>query len=656
MIVKIILPQLQLIPLSYKYDGDDLEPGSLVVAPLRGTEKTGIVWELQESEDEWNASEVSKLKYITKKLDYPKLSARLLQFYERFASYNLASISSTIKMALPVEISRGRAANTEKQELRPENFKLPDLDEQQQQAIEQINEADKNAILLEGVTGSGKTEIYFAKIAEILKSTEGQVLVLLPEIALTQQIIERFVRRFGFSPAVWHSSIGMGRRKQILRGIITGDVKLVIGARSALLLPFRDLKLTIVDEEHDPSYKQETVVIYNARDMAVLRGYIESSQVILGSATPSVESVYNARHGKYSHVYLASRFAGASMPNTEIVDMKKQNLPSNKWLSEKLKQYMQSTLDQGNQVMLFLNRRGYAPLSLCRNCGYRFMCPNCSAWLVYHSSKNRLECHHCLYNMALINTCPSCKTEDKIVTCGPGVERIKEEVQYYFPEYKALMMSRDDSSSESELGDQLEEIASGEIDIIIGTQIITKGLHFPNLQLVGVIDADIGLMGGDLRATERTFQLLKQVSGRAGRESTGGEVILQSYYPDNVIINALKHGDRQSFINYELESRKQELMPPYAKLASILIEAKKEADAANIAAEVARAAPAYEKVSIYGPVVALMARINRYHRYRILIKSSKNFNLQNYIRDWLSSLKIPSRIKIKIDIDPQTIM
>ena len=306
--------------------------------------------------------------------------------------------------------------------------------------------------------------------------------------------------------------------------------------------------------------------------------------------------------------------------------------------------------------MLFLNRRGYAPLSLCRNCGYRFMCPNCSAWLVYHNNRNRLECHHCYYHMRAVNTCPRCETEDKIAVCGPGVERIKEEVTRYFPEYNTRVMSRDENTSAANLQKQLESITSKEVDIIIGTQIITKGLHFPDLQLVGVIDADIGLIGGDLRACERTFQLLTQVSGRAGRESNTGKVILQSYYPENVIISSLKNGDREGFINYELESRRAAMMPPYSKLASILIEARKEYDALNFAKEIVRAAPTNENVSIYGPSAALMARINQYYRYRILIKTPKNFNIQNYIKNWLEQIKIPPRIRTKIDIDPQSIM
>src|SRR5690606_7578604 len=401
------------------------------------------------------------------------------------------------------------------------------------------------ASLLDGVTGSGKTEVYFEALAACLR--EGrQALVLLPEIALTAQWLDRFEARFGARPVEWHSDLGQSERRRNWRAVIEGRAEIVIGARSALFLPFADLGVIIVDEEHETSFKQDEGVPYNARDMAVVRGKIGSCPVVLASATPSLETMLNARSGKYRHLKLPSRFGGAVLPDVELIDLKQHRPGPQRWISEPLRLAMEATLGEGQQVMLFLNRRGYAPLTLCDACGHRLQCPNCSAWLVEHRLINRLQCHHCGYSTRLPGACDACGAEESFKPCGPGIERLSEEAASLFPERRVAMMASDTITSPRAAAEFVAAMDRGEIDILIGTQIVAKGYHFPNLTLVGVIDADLGLTGGDLRAAERTYQLLSQVMGRAGRESIRGKVYLQSHLPEHPVIAAIVHQESEA--------------------------------------------------------------------------------------------------------------
>lgn len=530
----------------------------------------------------------------------------------------------------------------------------------QQQAADDLCEkvrADKySATLLDGVTGSGKTEVYFAAVKEALHHATSQVLILLPEIALTGQIVNRFADNFGFMPLQWHSGISAKQRENNWRNIANGNARLIIGARSALFLPYKNLKLIVVDEEHDASYKQEEGVIYHGRDMAVMRANIENIPVILASATPSVETVENVKAGKYSELKLPSRHGGAVMPDIDIVDMRKEKLKNGLWISSKLQNAIAHNLSKGTQSMLFLNRRGYAPLTLCRNCGYRFKCPDCSSWLVEHRNTGKIMCHHCGYNDDIPEICPECQKDDMLVSCGPGVERIAEEAEQIFPNAKISMLTSDKMTSPSKIAQMIDEIVNGHVDIIIGTQVIAKGHHFPDLKLVGVIDADLGLEGGDLRAAERTYQLLQQVSGRAGREKDKGHVILQSYMPDNMLMKSLISGNRDEFVESEIASRKRTNMPPYSRLAAIIVSGRNERETANIAKSLVKSAPFTADIQILGPVPAPLYLLRGNFRQRLLVRCPRNINLQKWLKTLINNIAVPSSVKIKVDIDPYSFM
>ncbi|PIR37126.1 MAG: primosomal protein N' [Alphaproteobacteria bacterium CG11_big_fil_rev_8_21_14_0_20_39_49] len=518
-------------------------------------------------------------------------------------------------------------------------------------------EAQKfSATLLDGVTGSGKTEVYFSAIEQALQIEGSQILIMLPEIALTTQIVHRFEQKFGFEPTKWHSGLTPARKEKNWRDISNGRARLIIGARSALFLPYTNLRAIIVDEEHDGSYKQEEGVIYHARDMAVVRAGIEKCPIILASATPSIETVENVRSGKYSVLKLDSRFGEAVMPDIKIVDMRKEKLRADKWISSFLKEQLAQNIIAGRQSLLFLNRRGYAPLTLCRECGFRFKCPDCSSWLVEHKSFKKLMCHHCGFNRHIPEQCPECNKEDRLVSCGPGVERIVEELQDSFPTARICLMTGDNITSSKQVSEVLRSITDGEVDIIVGTQVIAKGHHFPELTHVGVIDADLGLEGGDLRASEHTYQLLQQVAGRAGREKQKGTVIMQSYMPDNSVMKSLSTGSRDDFINTEIQSRMKTKMPPYSRLASIIISGKNERLTQNIAKAIVRAAPLQDEVRVMGPVPATIYMLRGNYRFRILIKTMRNINIQKWIAKLLSQVKTPASVNVKVDIDPYSFM
>jgi primosomal protein N' (replication factor Y) len=490
----------------------------------------------------------------------------------------------------------------------------------------------------------------------VLEKEKGQVLVLLPEIALTAQLLQRIRREFGFDPVVWHSGITPKKRADAWRSIHQGAARLVIGARSALFLPFRDLRMMIVDEEHDASYKQEEGVLYHARDMAVVRASLEKIPVVLASATPSLETWVNVEQGKYQLLHLPSRYGDALLPEVEIVDMRTHRVRADLWISQPLKKAMEETICRGNQTLLFLNRRGYAPLTLCRSCGHRIQCPNCSAWMVEHRSPPRMLCHHCGHQHVIPAACPGCQQTNFLVACGPGVERLEEEVRALFPNARIELLSSESISAVGSLEDKIARIEANEVDIVIGTQMVAKGHHFPSLTLVGVVDADLGLAGGDLRAAERTYQLLHQVSGRAGREKEPGKVLIQSYMPDNTVIRAMSLHSRNEFMQEERRSREWMQSPPFGRMAAIIISGKKEADVKKLGNIIVRQFPRQENIRVLGPAPAPLSLVRKQFRYRILIKAPKSVALQKLLRQLLFEIKIPSALRVKIDIDPHSFM
>ncbi len=509
--------------------------------------------------------------------------------------------------------------------------------------------------LLEGVTGSGKTEVYFEAVEKAMEG-DGQVLVLLPEIALSTQWLQRFEKRFGTAAHVWHSSVSKGKRKTTWTAIANGQAKLLVGARSALFLPFKNLSAIIIDEEHEGSYKQEDVVIYHARDMAVARAHHEKVPITLVSATPSLETMHNVDVDKYDHVILPSRFGSAQMPDVALVDMRESKLPAGIFMSPALKAAMVKTIERGEQSLLFLNRRGYAPLVLCRTCGHKFTCPNCTSSLVMHKTWNRLECHHCGYHLAAPKECTECDDEDSLVPCGPGVERLEEEVRIAFPDANIATITSDSASSKEELEALIHSTISGEVDILIGTQMLAKGHHFPMLTLVGVIDADLGLSGGDLRATERTYQLLHQISGRAGREARKGHVMLQTYDPKHAVMQALAHYDGKALLKMETETRRIAKMPPFGRMVAFIVEGIKEREVRDAAHAIARAKPNIKEIRLLGPIEAPLYRLRNLYRYRMLITCPKNINIQGVIDKWLQDVALPYSIKCKTDIDPYSFL
>ncbi len=548
------------------------------------------------------------------------------------------------------------------------DFCAPLLSPAQEKAARDLREAVASRafkpILLEGVTGSGKTEVYFEAVAQALKDG-GQALILMPEIALTAQFLERFAKRFGQPPAEWHSGLSQRRRARIWRGAAQGEVRAVAGARSALFLPFKDLRLIVVDEEHEAAYKQEDGVIYHARDMAVVRAKRESCAIALASATPSIETRENARQGRYGWLRLDSRFAGRSLPKIEAIDLRREGPPRGKWIAPRLAEAMRQNFARNEQALLFLNRRGYAPLTLCRACGHRFQCPNCSAWLVEHRARRALVCHHCGHVERRPDKCPACGTEESLIACGPGVERLAEEAAGLFPEARLLVLSSDMPGGTQRMRAELQAVENREFDLVIGTQLVAKGHHFPHLTLVGVVDADIGLANGDPRAAERTFQLLNQVAGRAGRGERPGRALLQTFQPDHPVLRALLSDDFERFYREETEVRRQGGLPPFGRLASLVVSAPDRAAAELFARELARAAHRVQaaadgpaaQIVILGPAEAPIAVLRGKSRFRLLVKAPRAAELQAFLRDVLAAVPKPKGgVRVAVDIDPQSFL
>lgn len=705
-------------PYSYRVPhGLQVKRGSIVLVPL-GTKKIlGVVW--GEPKDNKAHNRLRDIEHI---YDCAPLSDELMQTIDWVANYTLASKGMLLRSVLrskealeqpkpiiayqlagkkPAQLTKARnkvlkiladgMAHSKAALIKqagisasvidgllkygtiakveipaPKAVNMPDpdfaplvLSDEQKQALKQLRQTKRGfaVTLLDGVTGGGKTEIFFERVADILRA-QKQVLILLPEIALTHTFIERFTKRFGTKPAQWHSEMTKVQRSKIWRGVMDGSIRAVIGARSALFLPFSNLGLIVLDEEHDAAYKQSDGINYHARDMAVIRAKFANAKLILSSATPSIESRNNANIGKYKHVRLNSRFANASMPDVKLIDMRQDGAQKGKWISPILVTEIEKTLARGEQALLFLNRRGYAPLTLCRACGYKYQCPNCSAWLVEHRFANKLMCHHCALEIKKPLNCAQCNETDSLVAIGPGIERIAEEAKQLFPKSKQVVLSSDVANSSS-LKQKFSEIEQGKYDLIIGTQLVAKGHHFEKLTLVGVLDADCGLAQGDPRAAEKTFQILTQVSGRAGRADKKGQAYLQTYYKDNEIMQALKNHDSEGFYRHELALRKQGHLPPFGRLAALIISANEHKKALDYARMLLASAPKpankqdLENLKIFGPADAPISIVRGRHRVRLLVQSEKYFDLSSYVRFWLENTKKPTgNIKLQIDIDP----
>jgi primosomal protein N' (replication factor Y) len=555
------------------------------------------------------------------------------------------------------------------------DFAAPSLEPDQAAAAEALAEAvaAKNfaPFLLEGVTGSGKTEVYFEAVAAALR-VGRQTLVLTPEIALTAQFLDRFAARFGVRPAEWHSGVTPRRRERLWGAVASGEARVVVGARSALFLPFQDLGLVVVDEEHEGAYKQEDGVVYNARDMAVVRARLEKAPVVLASATPSIETRVNAEQGRYRWLKLRARDSPRAQPGISAVDLRRAGPPRGRFLAPKLVEAVEATLAAGEQSLLFLNRRGYAPLTLCRACGHRFQCPNCAAWLVEHRFRKILLCHHCGHTEPKPAVCPACHEADTLTPCGPGVERVAEEAERLFPDARRLILSSDTAGGIERVRAELEAVAKGAYDIVIGTQLVAKGHDFPGLTLVGIVDADVGLANGDPRAAEHTFQLLRQATGRAGRGEKPGRALLQTYQPEHPVIAALLSGDAERFYETEIAQRRRGRLPPFGRLAAIVVSAEDRGAAEGYARAIARAAhglpPSFrlapaagaaepDEITLLGPAEAPMALLRGRHRFRLAVKAPRSADIQGLLRALLAASPPPrGGVRVGVDVDPQSFL
>jgi primosomal protein N' (replication factor Y) (superfamily II helicase) len=712
---RLVIFNAALGPLDYRVpEGMNVEPGSVVVAPLGPRQIVGIVWEAERLP----ATEVpdAKLRPLMDVLPVPPLKAELRRLIEWTADYYIASLASVARMVLasggalrgpattieyrlsggmPERMTPQRLAAIEALEgeqatmrelagiagvsegvlrglcnqgvLEPvevdcdrpypraaADFAQPELTADQKEAADKlvtsVTQGSFAPYLLDGVTGSGKTEVYFEAIAASLRNGK-QTLVLLPEIALTEAFLRRFEDRFGAAPVVWHSSLKSTERRRAWRAIAAGTAQVVVGARSALFLPYADLGLIVVDEAHEVSFKQDDGVRYNARDVAVMRARFEAIPVVLASATPALESLQMAESGVYEKLVLPSRF-GAEMPSIDTLNLTEEKPERGRWLAPRLVEGLRDRLAKGEQSLLFLNRRGYAPLTLCRHCGFRFKCPNCSAWLVEHRLSRRLACHHCGHGTTPPLLCPECGEPDCLVACGPGVERIADEVRELMPEARLAIVTSDTLNSPEKAAQFIAEAEAGAIDVIVGTQLVTKGFHFPELTLVGVVDADLGLEGGDLRAAERTYQQVAQVAGRAGRGAKPGEVLIQTRHPEASVIAALAAGDRDAFYEAETEARRHAGAPPFGRWAAIIVSSEDEAEAREAANRIGATRPQLDDVMILGPAPAPMALLRGRYRYRLLLNARRSAEVQQVIRGWLGALSHPQGVRVAIDIDP----
>ena len=645
--VNVLLPMILNRPLTY-HTTQQIEAGQYVRVPFRNRSVTGIVWEIDVPENG-----IKNIKPILKIHDLPPLSPPFLQFLSWCSNYTISSLGKVLRLAMPVQDAFLEINS--RQTFAPPilSHHMVNFLQEQQEAIlrllDIIQQHSDSVILLDGKTGSGKTEVYLEIVASVL-ARGSQALVMLPEIALSMQMLGRFRNRFGVEPAVWHSGLTPAHRRDTWRAIVTGEAKLILGARSSLFLPYHKLGLIVVDEEHESSYKQDDTVLYNARDMAIVRGSLQKIPILLVSATPSLETWQNVNTGKYHGIRLHSRYQ-AVMPDITLLDMRHEKIDG--WLHNDVVKNAVATLSAGQQALFFINRRGYAPLTLCRACGYRWRCVDCASYLSLHKISASLQCHHCGYNQLMPNICPSCAADSNhIITCGPGVERIAEELQNYFPSEEILIFSSDLLNTPKKMETAVNRIINQDVSLIVGTQLIGKGYHFPNLTMVTVIDGDMGLSGGDFRAGEKTWQILHQIAGRAGRAENSGHVFIQTFSPDQMLMKTLKQHDREIFYQTIIKEREIGQWPPFTRLAALIISCKSITGVNEAARILLKNAPIIEGFQIFGPAPAPLSPLRGMHRVRFIVKCPLKKRLSEYMNTWVNSVKISSDVNIQVDIDP----
>lgn len=647
---EILVPGPLDFTLTYTFE-ESLTPGQIVTVEFRRQKVLAMVVAPSCREDQKFTGNLKEIEAAHDFIFPPSAQS----FLKWVSYYTLIPWGQVFKMACPFKVMDFEKSPKGKKNEVKEAGHAP-LTSDQEMAAHSIKEAlgTFKPFVLDGVTGSGKTEVYFNACQAAIDKGQ-KVLVLLPEIGLTSQWLDRFQKAFGFKPHTWHSQKTALQKLEVWKWALSDSPGVIVGARSALFLPFRDLGLVVVDEEHDSSYKQEEQGNYNARDAAVYRASIEKCPIVLASATPSLETILNAQEGKYKYLKLPARFGEAVLPEVQVVSIEK--LKANEWLGPELLEALQANLNNNEQSLLFLNRRGYAPLMLCRSCGHRFMCPHCDVGLVYHAHSHKMTCHQCGFSQKSPSGCPKCQApSDQLALCGPGVERIVESVKEKFPEARVLAITSDLMPTSKALSQAIMEIEEGVWDIIVGTQIMAKGHNFPNLTLVGVIDGDMGLSGSDLRAAERTFQLIHQVAGRAGRFKKGGQVIVQTFMPHHPLMEAIKNGDKEGFYQLELEERKNHDMPPFSRLAGVIISGKKPDEVQTAALTLSRAIPSSTQIKVLGPVPAPLTKLRGKTRWRFLIKASKQGKIQEFAKAWIQSVKLKSAIRVTVDIDPYSFL
>jgi primosomal protein N' (replication factor Y) len=655
-IVQVLLPLPFDKAFTYEVpEGMVLERGAYVEVPFRQTKIVGVAWDVSPIE-----VPTYDLKSVIRRIDLPSLPAVVMDFVAWVAAYYLSPKGLVLKMVLSAptafkDMKRPRKTSLETHSVTIKEASLTASQTSCAQMIREAIQTEKfNPILLEGVTGSGKTEVYFKGILEA-KAHGKQSLILLPEIALSTQWLDRFMSRFSEPPLVWHSDLTEAKRRETWRTIAKGDASVIVGARSALFLPYPNLGFVVVDEEHDGGYKQDTGVFYQARDMALVRAKLSNATVVLSSATPSLETLKNVTDGKYKKCTLEARHGGASMPQVHTIDLRKRDRKKGEgpqWISKVLRESIQATLAKGEQSLLFLNRRGYAPLMICDACGHRISCKQCESWMVYHKSDHALRCHHCGQRDRFPSQCAECHEEQSFVACGPGVERVAEEAYLAFPDARIEVVTSDTMTSVAQMTGLMQRLENREVDIIVGTQVMAKGHHFPYLTLVGIVDGDLGLSGGDLRATERTYQLLHQVSGRAGRAQNPGHVYIQTHLPEHAVMQALINQDQENFLKLELENRAKYELPPFGRLASFILSSDQETKAEHAAWSLAKMIPQTAGITVLGPSPASRSKLKGKYRWRFLIKSSRNIKLQAFLQGWTKKFPLPTGVRLQIDLDP----
>ena len=636
---------------TYSSINEQLEIGQIVLVQFGKKIETGIIWKKNVKNPGYEIKEIAKI------CNELILQNSTIDFINWISSYTLAPLGAVLKLFL----INNDIVESDKEKLDSFNNTEPSLvtlSEEQANSFKEITQSfnkSNKPVLLEGVTGSGKTEVYFEIIDKFLKEKK-QILIMVPEISLTPQLETRVKKRFGMEVCLWHSKITKKNRQKIWHKCFAGDSFIVIGARSSLFLPFTNLGLIVVDEEHDSSYKQEDNIRYQARDLAVVRSKIEKNFILLASATPSLETINNVKIKKYDQVYLSKQFSGTPLPEISIIDLNKNKLDKDKWISQSIIDSISRCLENKEQTLIFLNRRGYSPLTLCNSCGFRYECDQCSSWMVMHQHKKVFLCHQCGTIKKLNLDCPQCNEKDSIKFVGPGVERVAEELKDFFPGKNISIMSSDNVNTPNKIKKFITDINNKDIDIIVATQIMAKGYDFPNLSLVGIVDADAGLFGGDPRAIEKTFNLLQQVGGRAGRGKKIGKVFLQTYFPDQEIIKSIQLREREAFIERALEERKNFNIPPFGFMTSIILSSHTKGLVLKHASRLVQQDQDSKNIKILGPVEAPIFLLRGQYRYRILLKSNSRKNLNKFTKKIVEKTKLPSSVKLIIDVDPYSFM